>query len=89
MLPLAIGTLGLGLTVVVIIVVLTAIGIVRARGNKNSTFLEWDPIDRTAWRREVDDADVVHMLAEHNQRRAERGLDPQTMEEYVEQLRRR
>lgn len=86
---LAFGTLALGVTLVIVIVVLTAIGIVLARGNKNSTFLEWDPIDRTKWRREVDDHDVHHMLAEHNARREARGLPPQTMDEYAEEVRRR
>ena len=83
-LPLAFGTLALGLTVVAVIVVLTVVGMVSARGNKNSTFLEWDPVYRTGFREEVDNADVHTMLAEHNRRRAERGLDPQSYEEYLE-----
>lgn len=87
-LPLALGTLGLGLLVVALIIVMTAFGIFRARGNKNSTFLEWDPVERTSWIREVDDADVHHMLREHNARREARGLPPQTMAEYAEQTRR-
>lgn len=89
MMPLAFGTLAIGVTLVIVIVALTAIGIFLARGDKNSTFLEWDPIDRTRWRREVDEHDVHHMLAEHNARRDARGLPPQTMAEYAEEVRRR
>lgn len=89
MIALAFGTLAIGVTLVIVIVVLTAIGIFMARGDKNSTFLEWDPIDRTKWRREVDDHDVHFMLSEHNARREERGLPPQTMAEYAEEVRRR
>lgn len=84
--PLAFGTLALTITVVITLLVLSLIGMVRARGNKNSTFLEWDPVDRTAWRGELDEADVFVMLDEHNRRREERGLPPQTMAEYTEGL---
>lgn len=76
------------LGIVAVLVVLTAIGMVRARGNKNSTFLQWDPVERAEWRREVDEADVHAMLALTNERRVERGEEPLTMAEYEEQMRR-
>lgn len=81
-------TLLLAVGLIAVILVMTAVGILRARGDRNRTFLEWDPVDRAAWRREVDEADVHHMLAELNARRARRGEPALTMPEYVEQLRR-
>lgn len=82
-------TLVIGIVLVTFIVAMTAINIRRKRDNKNETFLEWDPVQRTAWREELDDADVFHMLDLHNQTRARQGLDPQTMDEYREDMRRR
>lgn len=81
-------TLALAVGLIAAILAMTAVGILRARGDRNRTFLEWDPVDRAAWRREVDEADVHHMLAELNARRAARGEATLSMAEYVEQLRR-
>ncbi|UTI65414.1 hypothetical protein NBH00_04175 [Paraconexibacter antarcticus] len=87
--PLAVGTLGLVIGLIGVIVAATAVNIVRLRKDKNATFLEWDPVDRAGWHRELDEADVHLMLAEHNARRARDGLRPETMEEYAEAVRRR
>jgi hypothetical protein len=86
--PPAVGTLGLGLGLIGLIVAAVALNIARTRADRNSTFLEWDPVDRGRWHAELDDADVHVMLAEHNRRRAERGLAAETMAEYAERARR-
>jgi len=80
MLLIALGIIG-------VLVALTAIGIYRARGNKNSTFLQWDPVERTDWQRRVDEADVHTMLALTNQRRVARGEPELTLAEYEEEMR--
>lgn len=87
--PLAVGTLGLAIGLIWVILTATAVNIVRLRRNKNATFLEWDPVDRAGWHRELDEADVHRMLADHNARRERAGLPPETMEEYTEAVRRR
>lgn len=88
-LPLAVGTLTLAIGLIGTILAATVVNIVRLRHDRNATFLEWDPVDRTAWHRELDDADVHRMLAEHNIRREQEGLSPETMDEYIERVRRR
>jgi hypothetical protein len=85
--PPAVGTLALGLGLVGLIVAAVALNLARTRSNRNSTFLEWDPVDRDRWHAELDAADVHLMLAEHNRRRAERGLAAETMAEYAERAR--
>lgn len=58
-----------------------------ANPGRNSGFLEWDPEEQAAWRGEVERADLQRMLEEHNVRRAHKGLDAQTMDEFRESLR--
>lgn len=58
-----------------------------ANPGRNSGFLEWDPEVQAAFRGEVERADLDNMLREHNERRAARGLGPQTMEEFRDEVR--
>lgn len=59
-----------------------------ANPGTNSGFLEWDPEATSAWRGEVERADLEDVLARRNVERAARGLEPQSMEQYAEELRR-
>jgi hypothetical protein len=81
-----------GLVVVALAVVAAlAVGVVvlgRAQRGGHSGFLEWNPEEGTAWRHDQESVDVEEMLELHNAERRRRGLDPMTMAEYVEQVRR-
>ena len=74
--------------VVVLIVLGGLIALGTMQGGRTSGYLEWDPEERVAWLGDQDDADLVEMLALHNADRRKRGLDPVTLDEFREQVRR-
>lgn len=53
-----------------------------------SDLLDFHPGKRLAQRYEAEFDDMDEMLAAHNRRRGERGLPPQTEDEYREQMQR-
>jgi hypothetical protein len=86
---LALGTLGLGLGVAGLFAALIAVAAFAARGGGVGIHLGADPVERSERLRADDEADVHRLLEELNARRAARGEPPQTMAEYVEDVRRR
>lgn len=60
-----------------------------ANPGTNSGFLEWDPEAHAVWRGDVERDDLVRLLEERNAERAARGLEPQSLDEMAEELRRR
>jgi hypothetical protein len=67
-------------------VVLVVLGL-RA-GAKGRGYLDWDPNEELERRAQQEDVDIEEMLHLHNSRRMQQGLDPVTLAEYTEAVRR-
>jgi hypothetical protein len=75
--------------VVVVVLVLGAlVALGTMQGGGSSGYLEWDPEERVAWLGDQEDADLVEMLELHNADRRKRGLDPVTLDDFRDQVRR-
>lgn len=77
--------MGLGCVVAFLLLM---VFLVWANPGTNSGFLEWDAEAQATWRGELERADVEMMLRHHNEDRATRGLEPVSLEEFREELRR-
>jgi hypothetical protein len=76
---------------VVVVVALVAAALVAlgvSQHGRHSAFLEWDPEERTAWLGDQESVDLVEMLELHNDARRRRGLEPATIDEFRDQVRR-
>ena len=72
--------------VVLIAAVLIALGM--NQPGQSSAFLEWDPQERAEWAGEQESDDLVAMLELHNDMLRRRGLEPVTIDELRDQVRR-
>lgn len=84
----SLGLLGFGIVVVGALAAFVVIAGLRNRGT-HDRILEWDPVGRVAWRWEQEAHDLTQMLELHNADRVRRGLEPITLNEYREEVRRR
>ena len=81
--PLVIGGAAIAIGLLAFLVVIG-----RRGAGRNEGFLEWDPVARTAWRHDQESVDTAEMLNLHNADRVRRGLEPVTLDEYIEAVRR-
>lgn len=74
--------------VVVVLVFAFLVALGTMQGSRHSGYLEWDPEERTEWLGHQEDADLGQMLELHNADRRKRGLEPLTIDDFRDQVRR-